>query len=120
MTADDVPIEGQILLLAGAKASVPAERLPALVARVQDDLGPRLNDYRRRSECVHESDGVCYFLVEPGHWKGVADRLAMNRREAEAVRRAHREQLRRLGRREDRADEFDAALDIRECVIIGT
>lgn len=113
------PIEGQVLLLAGAKASVPPERLPDLVDRVQADLEPRLDTYRRRYECIVETADACYFLVETTHWEQLCDRLAFDERETDAVRRAHHEQLRRTGRRDGREAEFETALDLRECVVVG-
>ena len=120
MTTDaDAPIEGQILLLTAAKASVGPERLPDLVAQVQTDLQPRLEEYERRYELVHETSGSRVFLAERGHWETVGERLGLDRREVDAVRRAHTEQFRRFGRREDRRDEFEAALDIRDPVVVG-
>jgi hypothetical protein len=107
-----IPIDPVPLRLAGAKASVSPERLPDLLRRAQADVVARLADYRRRYECVHEDDERAVFLVPTDHWREVGDRLGLRRREADAVRRAHDEQLRRL-------DEFDAALEIREAVVIG-
>lgn len=114
------PIESQIVMLATAKASVAPQRLPQLIEEAQKDLGPRLDEYRRRYEHAHESADYCAFFAEAGHWKRVGDRLGFNRRESDAVRRAHEEQLLRTGRRENRRDEFESALDIREAVVIGT
>ena len=113
------PLDGQVLILAAAKASVPAERLPTLVDRVQADLRGRLATYRRAYEAVDESPERWVFLVPPDHWEAVGDRLGLARREREAVRRAHEEQLRRLGTRQDRREEFESALDIRSAVVIG-
>lgn len=115
----DSPIEGQIVLLAGAKASVPAERLPALLDRVQADLESRLDDYRTRYEVVEETDDAVSFFVETDHWDEVGARLGFDDREADAVRRAHHEQIRRAARRADRADEIDAGFEIRAGVVIG-
>ncbi len=112
------PIEGQVLMLAAAKASV-GPRLPALVDRVQAILGERLGQYRREYECVHETADRACFLVEWGHWETLGDELGLDRRERSAVRRAHEEQLLRIGRRTDRETEFETALEIREPVVVG-
>ncbi|WP_255170476.1 hypothetical protein [Natrononativus amylolyticus] len=113
------PIDGQVLVLAGAKASVAPSRLPSLVARVQERLAPELESYRRACECVHEDADRAIFLVEWGHWADLGDRFDLEPRDRSAVRRAHEEQLRRVGRRDDREDEFETALEIREPVVIG-
>ncbi|WP_318568288.1 hypothetical protein [Salinigranum marinum] len=113
------PLDGQVLLLTAAKASVAARELPALVDRVQADLGPRLATYRRAYEAVDESPDRWTFLVPPDHWEEVGRRLDLTRREREAVRRAHEEQLRRVGSRQERREEFESALDIRSAVVIG-
>lgn len=115
----DVPIEGQVQLLAAAKASIAPHRLPDLLAAVQSDLGPRLDEYRRAYEQVHRGDGVRVFFVPADHWSAVAERLGFDRLETDAVRRAHEAQLRRIGRRKERRDEFERALDIRTAVAIG-
>ncbi|WP_331234948.1 hypothetical protein [Natronorarus salvus] len=112
------PIEGQVLLLAAAKASVPGERLPPLVRRANDHLSEELPDYRRRYELACETDDSVCFFVETGHWEALGEVLSFDRRETDAVRRAHAEQLRRIGSRRDRREEFDAALEIREPLLI--
>jgi hypothetical protein len=114
------PLDGQVLLLAAAKASVPTKDLPRLVDRVQADLGPRFEEYRRAYEAVYESPERWLFLVPLDHWETVGDRLDLTRREREAVRRAHEEQLRRLGSRLERRDEFENALEIRSAAMVGT
>jgi hypothetical protein len=113
------PIESQIVLLTSAKASVAPQRLPELIEGVQEELGPRLDEYRHRYERVHESADYCAFFAEAGHWETVGERLGFSRRETDAVRRAHEEQLLRTGRRENRREEFESALDIREAVVVG-
>ena len=113
------PIDGQVLLLAGAKASVPLERLSTLIERVQRHLGPRADEYDRRYECVHEADGVRAYLVDPGHWRSVGDDLDLNDRETDALERTHAEQLRRIGKAIDRKAEFETALEIREVVVLA-
>lgn len=132
------PIDGQILLLTAAKASVPSNRLPELVREAQAELGPQLETYRRRYECVVETTiagseagspadasgdeterPVYGFLVDPGHWESMGEDLGFDRRAADAVKRAHEEQLRRLARRQDREAELETALEIREAVLIA-
>lgn len=113
------PVGGQALQLAGAKASVPPSRLPALVERAQAALAPDRDSYRRRYELVAEDERRSVFLVPDGHWREVGDRLGFDRREADAVRRAHAEQLRRFGSRSGRREEFETALDIREAAVVG-
>lgn len=115
----DVPIEGQVQLLAAAKASIAPHRLPDLLAAVQADLGPQLDDYRRQYEQVHRDDDARVFFVPADHWSAVGERLGFDRRETAAVRRAHEAQLRRIGRRADRREEFERALEIRTAVVIG-
>ncbi|AHF98574.1 hypothetical protein HALLA_06655 [Halostagnicola larsenii XH-48] len=114
------PIEGQMLVLAAAKASVSPTRLPILVARAQQELEATLERYRREYEVVFEDDTRCAFLVERGFWDEIGDRFDWNHREAAAVERAHEEQLQRIGRREDRVEEFEAALEIRDPLIVAT
>ncbi|SDQ28558.1 hypothetical protein [Natronobacterium texcoconense] len=121
------PIEGQVLVLTAAKASVPPSKLPVLVDRAQDVLESQLQRYRREYEQVDvvegegddESTTVEAFLVEWGHWERVGEKAGFDTRERSAVRRAHEEQLLRIGRRTDREAEFETALEIREPVLIG-
>ncbi len=115
-----IPIEGNVLILAGAKASVPADTLPALVARVQRYLSPDIETYRRQFECILEDDERAVFLVSEDHWPSVGESVGLSRRETDAVRRAHEEQLLFLGSRTDRRDEFETALEIRDPVVVGT
>jgi hypothetical protein len=115
----ETPIEGQVQLIAAAKASVPPQRVPELLNAVQADLAPRLDDYRRQYELVEETPEACTFLVPPDHWVEVGGRLGFERREIGAVRRAHEAQLRRMARREDRREEFETALEIRTAVVVG-
>ena len=114
------PIEGQVLVLTAAKASVPPERLPTLVDQGQTLLGPALERYRREYERVYADDRFEAFLVEWGHWDELAADLDLSERERSAVRRAHEEQLLRIGRRTNRESAFETALEIREPVCIGT
>ena len=112
------PIDGEVLLLASAKASV-GTRLPELVERAQADLRLRVEELRMQNEIVHESSERVVFLVEEGFWESVGEQLEFDRKEVDAVRRAHVQQLRRLGRKEDRTSEFETALEIREPVVVG-
>ncbi|ADB59591.1 hypothetical protein Htur_0694 [Haloterrigena turkmenica DSM 5511] len=116
----DEPIEGQILVLTAAKASVAPTRLPELVDRAQSRLAADRERYRREYERVHADDRREAFLVEWGHWEQLGEELGMTDRERSAVRRAHEEQLLRIGRRTDREETFETALEIREPVCIGT
>ena len=113
------PIEGTALVKTAALASVPAARVPALLARVQDDLGPRIDAYRRRYERIAADPDCEAFFVEPDHWEGVADRLGLSERERDAVVRAHEAAVERLGSGSGRREEFDTALEIRSGVVIG-
>lgn len=112
------PLDGEALLIAGAKASVPLERLPGLLEVAQAYLGPRRPEYDRRYERLHVADDTRTYLVEPGHRLGVGETLGLDDREADAIERAHAEQVRRLGRRLDRVAEFGSALEIREAAVI--
>lgn len=114
------PIDGDALVLAAATGSVAGERLPELVETVQERLGGRAGEYRREYECVHEDDGGAVFLVDRGHWAEIGERLDLEEREWKSVRRAHAAHLERLGRNLGRAEEFEAALEVREVVVVGT
>lgn len=118
-SASGDPIDGQALLLAAATASVAPGRLPALVDRAAEHVAGRRGRYRRRRERALAADGRVVYLVPEGHWRGVGDRIGLAPREADAVARAHAEQLRRLARRADRADEFEHALELREAVVLA-
>ena len=113
------PIEGTALVKTAALASVPAARVPALLARVQADLGPRIDAYRRRYERVAVERDRETFLVEADHWDGVADRVGLTERERDAVVRAHEAAVERIGSGSGRREEFDTALEIRSGVVIG-
>ena len=116
---EDNPIEGQVLVLTAAKASVGGKRVPDLVAEARREIEPRADDLRRKYECVHEDDVRAVFLAPEGFWEQVGGDLDWSRREYEAVARAHAEQLLRVGKREDREEEFETALEVREAVVIG-
>lgn len=112
------PIEGQVVLLAGAQASVTLQRLSALLEAVQRHLVGRREDYGRRFEMV-EADGRTYYLAGADHWERVGEELGLDDSEAEAVRRTHDAQFRRDGRRLDRKSEFETAMEIRDPVAIA-
>ncbi|GAA0526497.1 hypothetical protein [Halorubrum aquaticum] len=116
---EDHPIDGTALLKTAALASVPADRLPALLARVQTDLGPRIDEYRRRYERIEAAPDRETFLVEPDHWEDVGARLDLADRERDAVARAHETAVERWGATTDRRAEFETALEIRSAVVIG-
>jgi hypothetical protein len=118
--ANGDPLDGEVLLLAGAKASLSPRRLPDLVDTAQAHLAAELAHYRRRYEAVFEDDRLVAFLVEPDHWDELARTLGVAERERDALRRAHEEQLLWLGRGVDRREEFESALEIREVVVVGT
>lgn len=113
------PIDGQVMLLAGAKASVTLEQLSALLACVQEDLSDRKPRYDRQYECVYEANATKAYFVEAGHWQSIGTALGCNDRETAAVARTHAEQVRRFGKEQDRQEEFEAALEIREAVVIA-
>ncbi|GAA0717934.1 hypothetical protein J2744_000478 [Halorubrum trapanicum] len=113
------PIEGTALVKTAALASVPAARVPKLLARVQADLGPRIDAYRRRYERIAVEADREAFLVEPDHWEAVGDRVGLSERERDAVARAHEAAVERIGSGSGRRTEFDTALEIRSGVVIG-
>lgn len=113
------PIDGTALVKTAALASVPAGRLPELLAEVQADLGPRIDDYRRRYERIAATPDRETFLVEPDHWEAVGDRLDLSDRERDAVVRAHETAVERAGSDGGTRAEFETALEIRSGVVIG-
>jgi hypothetical protein len=115
----DYPIDGTALVKAAAIASVPAGKLPALLARVQADLRPRIDEYRRRYERIAAEPDRETFLVEPDHWEGVGARLDLSKRERDAVSRAHESAVERAGSGRTSREEFQTALEIRSGVVIG-
>ena len=81
----------EALLLAGARASVTPDRLPELVRRAQAHLGPRLDEYDRRFECVSEGDDRALFFVPEGHWDELGAELGISRQAVAArLKRAYR------------------------------
>jgi hypothetical protein len=116
---ESYPIEGTALVKTAALASVPAARVPELLGRVQADLGPRIDAYRRRYERIAAEPDREAFLVEPDHWESVADRVGLSGRERDAVVRAHEAAVERIGAGSGRREEFETALEIRSGVVIG-
>jgi len=109
------PLEGQIVLLAGAQASVTLEQLSRLLADVHGYLCRYREYYDRQFERI-EGEETVYYLAGPDHWDRVAAALHLADREIDAVRRAHEAQFTRDGRRLGRTEEFEAALSIRSPV----
>lgn len=116
---DDSPIDGQVLLLTAAKASVAPKRVPELVSTVDDDLRPRLDSYRLDYEVAAEDDERVAFFVPLDRWESIGARLGFGRRETDAARRAHEEQALRMAKRSDQRSEFETALEIREVVVVS-
>ena len=113
------PIDGQVFLMAGAKASVTLPALSALLARAQRYVRDRRETYEQRYERVVGPGGRCYSLAEKHHWEEVGETLDLPEREANALRRVHAAQFRRAGRRLDRFEEFETTLEIRDVVAFG-
>ncbi len=111
------PVEGTPFMLAAARASVPPQRLSELLAAAASVLDHEW--YDRRYERALAADGYDAYFVEAGHWAEVGDDQGWNRREHEAVARAHREQLLHAGKSEGRPEEFETALELREVVVIS-
>jgi hypothetical protein len=114
-----IPLDGDVMLATAAQASVTPSRLPELLRRVQEAVASRLDDYDRRFERACRDDERAAFFVSTGHWEDLGAELGFTDSEVDAVRRAHAQQLRRLGSRTDRRDEFETALDIREALVVG-
>jgi len=114
----DHPIEAQILLVAGAQASVPPSRLPDLVETAQSYVRDRRERYERTYERIEGARDADYYCVESGYWAAVGEELGFEDREADAVRRAHTAQFERDGRRLDRESEFESTLELRAVVAV--
>ncbi|MFC7135573.1 hypothetical protein [Halobaculum litoreum] len=112
------PIDANALMIAAAKASVGAGRLPELLRRADDHLRANADEYERRFERVDDTDGVATYLVPDGHWAEVGEALGVNRREVDALRRAHEQHLLRVGTRSRRRREFETALELREAAVV--
>jgi len=116
------PIDPNALMIASATASVGAGRLPGLLRTADEHLRTRREEYDRAYECVVDDEDdadASTYLVPDGHWSEVGDDLGVNRREADALRRAHEQHLLRLGTKRGRRREFESALELREAVVIG-
>ena len=109
-------IEGQIVLLAGAQASVTLPHLSGLLDRTAGYLTDRRETYERRFERVDGPDDTSYYLANAGHWDHVGAQLGFDDRETDAVRRTHAAQFERDGRRMGREEEFETTLEIRDVV----
>lgn len=118
MAESSYPIEGQIVLLAGTHASVPLDRLPDLLERVQTYLRENRAEYEREYECISGPRAADYVCVESGHWDSIGSALSLSDREQDAVRRAHVSQFERDGRRLDRSEEFETTLEIRDVLAV--
>ncbi|SEF93555.1 hypothetical protein [Halobellus limi] len=114
-----LPLDGDVLMYTGATASVAPERLAPLLREVQSHLDPQFEAYARSYERAHADEERAVFLVPDGHWTDVGSELGLPEREVDAVRRAHAQQLRRIGTRTDRREELETALEIREAVVVG-
>lgn len=111
-------IDGQIVLLAGAQASVTLDRLSELLADVHTYLSAYREYYDQQFERI-DGENTVYYLAETDHWEGVRADLHLTERERDAIRRAHESQFTRDGRRLDREEEFEAALAIRTPVALS-
>lgn len=111
------PIEGQILLLAGAQASVTLTHLSELVSSVHEHVRDNSDEYDRQFERIDDAEGLSYYLVEACHWDDVGTTLGLQDREVDALRRVHTLQFERAGRRLDRLEEFETAMEIRDVVV---
>lgn len=119
MTEVTHPIEGDVVLLAGAKASVTLPRLSELLEAVQQHLGGRIGEYDRQFERIEGTDGVVYYLAGAEFWDEVGAELELGKRETDAIRRTHETQFKHDGRRLDRRDEFETSLEIRDVVVLA-
>ncbi|ELZ77966.1 hypothetical protein C455_09793 [Haloferax larsenii JCM 13917] len=121
-TSDDPrggAVDGTAIMLAAAKASVPADQVPLLLDRAQLYLDTHADEYDREFECVYEDDETAVYFVPLGHWDTKGLEIGFSHRELDAVRRAHTEHLRRVGTKSDRRDEFETALEIREVAVVN-
>ncbi|WP_336358414.1 hypothetical protein [Haloarcula sp. CGMCC 1.6347] len=120
MADPSYPIEGQIVLLAGTQASVPLDRLPDLLGKVQTYLRANRATYDREYERISGPREADYVCAESGHWDSIGTKLGLSDRERDAVRRAHATQFERDGRRLDRSEEFETTLEIRDVLAVSS
>ncbi|WP_280535908.1 hypothetical protein [Halopenitus sp. POP-27] len=118
--AADLPFDGTVLVQAGALASVPLSRLPEILRPLQRHLGDRIDEYRQEYERILAEPDRELFLVDLSHWETLAAEVGVDDRARDAARRTHEAQLTRSGSVHDRRAEFEAALEIRSVVVIGT
>ncbi|MDQ2073287.1 hypothetical protein RBH20_12155 [Haloarcula sp. H-GB4] len=120
MADSSYPIEGQIVLLAGTRASVPLDKLPDLLGQVQTYLQENRETYDREYERISGPREADYVCAESGHWHSIGTELGLSDREQDAVRRAHAAQFERDGRRLDRSEEFETTLEIRAVLAVSS
>ncbi|WP_277555058.1 hypothetical protein [Halobaculum limi] len=115
------PIDSNALLIAAAKASVGPGRLPELLRETDEYLRAHVDEYDRRYECVDrdEDTGTATYLVPDGHWDEIGADLSLDRRECDALRRAHEQHLLRVGTQRRRRREFESALELRDAVVVS-
>lgn len=113
------PIESQVVLLAGAKASVSLARLSDLLAQAQTALAERTDEYERRFEQIEASSEAVFVLAEDGYWQELGHEIGLTEREIDAVARTHAAQFERDGRRLDRKEEFETTLEIRDVLAVS-
>ncbi|SDX80130.1 hypothetical protein [Halobellus clavatus] len=114
-----IPLDGDVIQYTGATASLAPERLGPLLRRVQSALADRSEHYRRTYERVYADESRSVYLCPEGEVAELGAAVGLTDSEVDAVKRAHGQQLRRIGTKTDRRDEFETALEIREAVVIG-
>ena len=116
----EIPIDGSVILYTCAVASIPARAMGPLLRAVQAYLQSRRQQYAKRWECVIATPARAIYLVDQGHWDRIGAELSLDRREQDAVERAHNRQLLTAGAELGRRDEFETALEIRSAVVVGS
>ncbi|MFB6221188.1 MAG: hypothetical protein ABEH90_07090 [Halolamina sp.] len=116
---DAIPFDGIVLQQAAALGSIGPGRLPELLGRVDAYLTTRRRTLRRQYERVHRDEERELFLVPDDYWPELGADLGLDEREWQAARRAHENQLLRVGSVLDRREEFETALEIRSAVVVG-
>jgi hypothetical protein len=114
------PIESQIVLLAGAQASVTLTRLSELVSTAHEYIENHRNEYDQQFERIDDASGLSYYLVDSSHWDEIGAALELDDREVDALRRVHSLQFERAGRRLNRLEEFETAMEIRDVIVTRT
>lgn len=112
------PFPAALLAMTAGDGVVRPERLPELLSVVQADLSLRVDEYREHHECAYEDDHLVAFFVAGDHWTSIADRLGFGTGAVDATRSAHAHLLLGLGADVGRAQEFESALDVQDCVVI--